>query len=440
MKRGIDSLSPETLSQVLEQVHLSQSGPGGLHYCLLVCRQWKDIGLRILYRSLVVDMNRLRRLLADFDRTAVTASTRYLKIQVVCPEWDTADLGIDDFWQAQGEAVNRVLSRVPNELLSVASGLIGFSFSTDCTGLPRTTSAILRSLPLSCVELDINTNYEVSVPMPPKAADEVHLCDDLRTLLPRMRQAHVHLGSICNAAFGTTEEGIFRPTALPSMKRLLIDCGFALRFISRLCHQQQHGTIEPTPTSWQSVVRGLQQVSSLPETQAIIVAMAVKHQEELQRQIHTTIFRCRIADGQLDTWAFPITDVSRPKLEACKNWNPVYICTEVDNYVVINKRYLSQVSQGSSYWEFGSGLDTPECVTNEPYSASTSHERKIWTEKEWRETYPRNWALTWRNERLTGMRLLSAEKRQDSELIRVVEMTPEGWQRSEGGYDVERTE
>ncbi len=138
MERGVNVLSPEALSQVLEQVQLSQAGSGGLGSCLLVCRQWRDIGLRILYRSLVLDTNRLRRLLACFDRAAVSTSTRHLTIQITrpWPEWETGSLDVADSWQAQGEAVDRVLSRVPSELLSVA-GALSASRSQQMTLLSR---------------------------------------------------------------------------------------------------------------------------------------------------------------------------------------------------------------------------------------------------------------------------------------------------------------
>ena len=388
--------------------------------------------MRILYQSLVLDMNRLRRLLTCFDRAAASSTTRYLTIHATLTEWDTSDQHIEDHWLAQIEPVDRVLSRVPSELLAYTEGLVGFSFSTDGIALPHTTSTILRSLPLTCVDLEINTNYEINAPpLPAPGANQAHLCDDVRVLLPRMRHARIHLGTICHAIVGTSEKGHFRPIAFPLMQRLLVDCAFLGQRISRLCHQHQHqhGTDEAATTSWHSVIAGLQQVSTLPDTNASIVVMAVVPNEALDRQFYTTVFRCHVVDGQLDTWAFPVSDVMPPK---DTNWAPVYIRTKSENYVVSGPRFLHHVSQGSSFWEVGSGLGN---------SGAASNEATIWTEKQWRETYPRNWSTLWRNERLTGMRLIGAERRQDAELKRLVELTPKGWKRvGYDGFDVERIE
>jgi hypothetical protein len=67
---------------------------------------------------------------------------------------------------------------------------------------------------------------------------------------------------------------------------------------------------------------------------------------------------------------------------------------------------------------------TSMCIEENPQIRASSN---------WREEHPRKMCLLWLNERITGMRLLEAERRDGPNFLSqspIIEKTPQGWRRT----------
>jgi hypothetical protein len=126
------------------------------------------------------------------------------------------------------------------------------------------------ALPESCVNLEIQTRGQDSVPK----TGEPHLCERLRSVLPRMRNVALGLRYLCSGLLGLLEDGDtlpslssqdaehFLPIALPNIQTLLLwfrygDLDQEARYETRM-NPLLGGWLDHTKTAYGSVMAALQ--------------------------------------------------------------------------------------------------------------------------------------------------------------------------------------
>lgn len=94
--------------------------------------------------------------------------------------------------------------------------------------IPRCTIAtMIRALPEACVSVEVDTrDYEEPTPKP------VHLCDDIRAILPRLQNLRLCLTTMCPAIFLNDHEPLdsgeyqssSKPVIAPFLKTFVVNC------------------------------------------------------------------------------------------------------------------------------------------------------------------------------------------------------------------------
>ncbi|KAF4460151.1 F-box-like domain-containing [Fusarium albosuccineum] len=295
--------------------------------------------------------------------------------------------------------------------------LESFSLTTHskwskCSINSSTIKAILRTLPTSCVnlELDIRTKY-ANWGCSSGKHWSTHVCQERRRLLPRMHNVRLNLPVTCDEMLGTRKRGDgftdVRPISLPCMRNLQIDCGSGQ---------------EP----WLSIIRTLQRVLELEETNAAEVTVLTSNLNQ-QKPCYSTLLRCHVrpSDGTT-TWSFPITQVPPPP--DYRGSDVLYMRTDNGDFVTLGTQAPYDLAGGRPWRLLSTGVRLPATFTSDmPWVPD--EELGILTEAEWLERYPQNQPVLAINERETGMRLIDAEEREGTEYRCAVEMTPEGWVR-----------
>ncbi|KAJ3518443.1 hypothetical protein NM208_g14510 [Fusarium decemcellulare] len=389
MGATIDTLPAEVLANVFGSLDRSQNGGPAAGCCLLGHRQ-------------------LERFVACHDHQATHSITRSLTVQLRPPSEGDTDY--------QNE-VDQNLHRLASHAVAHMAKLESFSLTTH----PRcfkfcinqsTTGAILRALPTSCVnlELDIRTQDQYwSCWFLSRGS--THVCEELRRLLPRMHNVRLNLPNTCSAMLGTREPGDaladVRPISLPCMRNLQLECRIG-------------------GASWLSIIRALQRVLELEETNAaeITILTSILNQ---QKPCYSTLLRCHVRSGAgTTTWAFPITSVPPPP--DYRGSDVLYMRTYDGNFVTLGGQASYDLAGGHPWRLLSTGVRLPATFTSDtPWAPD--EELGILTEAEWLERYPRNLPVLTINERETGIRLIDAEERNGAELRCAVEMTPKGWAR-----------
>ncbi|KAF5011134.1 hypothetical protein FDECE_2742 [Fusarium decemcellulare] len=409
MGATIDTLPAEVLVNVFASLDCSQNGGPAAGCCLRVCRRWRDLAHRYLHEHLVIVGNRqLERFVGCHDRQATRSITRSLTVRLRLPSERDAD------YENQ---VNRNLFRLSSHAVVHMAKLESFSLTTHhkwskCSINSSTIRAILKALPTSCVnlELDIRTLHQNWGCSSMKHWG-THACHELRRLLPRMHNVRLNLPDTCDAILGTRERGDgfadVRPISLPCMRNLQIDCGSG-------------------QGSWQSIIRALQSVLELEETNAAEVTVLTSNLNQ-QKPCYSTLLRCHVRPGDgTTTWSFPITHVPPPP--DYRGSDVLYMRTDNGDFVTFGGQAAYDLARGRPWRLLSTGVRLPATFPSDtPWVPD--EELGILTETQWLERYPKNQPILAINERETGMRLIDAEERNDTEYRCAVEMTPEGWVR-----------
>ncbi|KAJ3541461.1 hypothetical protein NM208_g4602 [Fusarium decemcellulare] len=413
MATTIKTISPELLSQILKFVYQSQDGrPSSLLGCLLVCRRWRDHALPILYRHLVLRTNHLSRFLNSFNHQNFSSSTQSISLHLFQPRVTRgrhASAGAN-------QTLDSFLRRLAKDVLPLALRLVNFSFTAkrdNPHGLyfyRETISVILSALPVGCVNVEIDTgnrdwNHD--------DASQVHLCHDIRALLPRLRNCRIKLRTMCSAMVGSHEEQGFCAVHLsPSMQSFVVNC------ISNQWEVNSRCTGHDESTAWHSVIKGLRRMVRQHETKAELVVIGAT--DDSDRLSCKTLLRCHIG-SDITTWAMPIVNLPR----TWDHKSNLYIRTEKAGFVGDGSVVIEEFAEGFRWKTMRSGARLPASVAD---TCLVPEKRiEVWTETEWRHRYQWNSSCSlWRNEEKAGMRLLDAQKRQDFELRCLVEITPDG--------------
>lgn len=260
------TLPDDVVYAIATQLKGVSSSNADLFAFLLVCQQWYQLGVRILYRNLALTDFILERFIDSF-----VASTHGQYVRSLSMRFDL------DYENQEAEVhvpnrfskFRRLLERMA-PLVSEFQTLASFSLYMEGEferWIPRRIIVSLQeALPQTCsnLELDMPPDGVLSFAYNKHNRESVHLCDAVRHLLPRMRHVRIRLPKTCSAMFGTdctddSEAGAgdnFAAIALPKLKSLVVNCGFSMRLEIQQCnHVNGHKhllPLTPTPTTLSS--------------------------------------------------------------------------------------------------------------------------------------------------------------------------------------------
>ncbi|CVK91391.1 uncharacterized protein FMAN_09515 [Fusarium mangiferae] len=416
-----NTLPPELLTKVFENISPCDNQRSTVHSCLLVNKEWYDAALRLLYKDLVFFIGpELDLFIACHDRWAVSSLTRSLTLYINCPPEITG--GFDRDTHAPFlQLAAAVIPRMSNLGSFSLARHYRDSFSSIQTQI---VSALLRSIPPKCTSLELalgtsdNVNFDLDGPKP-------HLCEDLRRLLPRMQHAHVDMSCLCDAMFGTWgSDNCFHPIALPNIQRLHVPCvGAQLKSACSERHQQDQWSI------WKSIIRALQLVVELPDTADadITVLGSVAPLSSYKLHIYTTLLRCQIRNGRTTTWAFPTTPYVVEGVTQGRYWKLRLVYTRLNGEAYMtDKKWIYALAAGRP-WRISKTDARLPAFCNADWVADEKLKIKTW--KEWEKARIGEGPMLLKNEELAGMRLIDAEEREGYEEVCLVEKTPPGFTR-----------
>ncbi|KAL8918375.1 MAG: hypothetical protein Q9208_007394 [Pyrenodesmia sp. 3 TL-2023] len=231
----IGQLAPEILTNILGHLRF-QEGRRAIRPCLLVSRYWSSIAYPLAWDSLSVNGDTLR---AFIQWTKVDGASR------MCDCVRSLSLRLDTFRTTNDE--NRALHSgtfVPfikglwddveelpaavhaiGNLMSFSlridrpfSGVMPQGHSHDPRGArmgSRILGQILDALPVSCVDLELDTKALVQKEESPEypAVGSDHLCIKLRNLLPRLRHVRLRM-TVCPSFLRSGSEFVKAPRLL----------------------------------------------------------------------------------------------------------------------------------------------------------------------------------------------------------------------------------
>lgn len=230
MDSPITNLISELLQRIFEQI--AQDRNASLIPSLLTCKKWHSLAQPILYRDISLNPNRLIKFLNN-NADAPTW------IRSLTLHMDTIRVNPYDTTEAAQTAITRLgsLEQLCPHLRKM-NLLTSFSISVDFP-LPFTAScvisAMLNHLPNSCTSLEIDMRHNGFIP-PTNLPDQhrtahqqtTHMCDSIRTLLPRLVHLRLRCLEICSALLGidqkTNEEAThYEASSAPKLKTFLIN-------------------------------------------------------------------------------------------------------------------------------------------------------------------------------------------------------------------------
>ncbi|KAH7265607.1 uncharacterized protein BKA55DRAFT_559270 [Fusarium redolens] len=419
-----NTLPPELLSKVFESISPFDNQRPTVISCLIVNQEWHDVALRFLYKDLVLFCGpQLDLFTACHNRRAVSSLTRSLTLYISRP----GELPGSAFNEAQNrflQLATHVIPRMNNlRSLSVARHhRVPF-----CWIKKSIVSIILRSIPPSCTSLELALGTSDMNDIDGPEDDSIHLCEDLRSLLPRMHHVHIDMSSLCDALFGTWDsDECFHPTALPNLRSLHIPCvGMQNKTPCLERHRQDQWSL------WNSIIPALQLVVELPDTADadITVLGSVAPLSSYKLDIYTTLLRCHIKRGRTTTWAFPTTKhLVKEEIEG-ERWKMqlVYIRLYHETYMT-QRKWIYMLAGGRPWRILNSGSRLPVPWSN---SAEWMPDEKlgIMTWEKWTKGNPGEVPMLLKNEEVAGMRLIDAEEREGHEEVCLAEKTPAGFVR-----------
>ncbi|KAK2873945.1 hypothetical protein FQN49_001975 [Arthroderma sp. PD_2] len=265
---AIDCLPVEILSRILRHVQFYPPLFVDLKNCILTCRLWHEVATPLLYQHVALHASGVSSLLETFNPSRA-GLIRSLTIRLRTARRNRhvrQFASVDDVFRNIKE-LSTILGTLTR--LSSLSLYIGDYF-------PRTSSheviaCLLDALPPSCIGLEIHA------PAQNNTNPDVHLCDRLRLILPRMQHVRLKLKCVCSALFGegltvptlpiepeSGNEEDFKPISLPNIQTLMVN------FLGGLGGQERCDTHDlrlrircrqlRRMSAWDSVVEGLKRL------------------------------------------------------------------------------------------------------------------------------------------------------------------------------------
>lgn len=437
MESAIDRLPPEMLAGIFKAVHIYRPDHvkgGNLINAACVCRKWKAEALAILYRDIALHNTELGTFLDSFDHSIAFNNTRSLTVIFGEPGlppflWTdefslyTHQYDFERSKRPHGLGPDRLLHRLAEEFLPHAhTPLRCLSLRLHyCTVLSTSIVAVLRALPADCVDLELYANLLPCRGIGP-SEKPIHVCEEVRALLPRMRCVRFDVAPLCESLLGAIEPGKgFQAVPLPARLNLLINC-ILLTETKPTCRWE--GSTGPflneglPSMSWDSVTAALRHAANLRLVEGEVVVMGAVGQPEEplpgNGERYSTYHRCHASHNEMTTWAFPLSTIHSYNLGALP---PEYIRTDQGGFVaIVLYNDLSEAAEGFVWktLQTGSRLPGDRCKDLGPQRGYPWS--RVWTEAEFEITHPLITCNLWLREGNAREELVAAEKNPGAEL------------------------
>lgn len=396
--------------------------------CALVCRSWHGAVLPLLYCNVGLSDSNIDTFCDSFNRSY---SSLVFSLTFRLLEREYGLYKRESFEQSVGRLAT---------MLSNFNNLSTFSFYANrgswVTVSHDTLISLVDALPDSCVNLELDTKHCDVI------ESDAHLCDHIRSRLPRMKHVRICLQFVCSALFGTgpvllapkSEE--FDPIPIPTMETLVMNCvkgGTSL--LPLLCTHWHRGLPPLTATGWHSVTRALERLIDAeycpPSAKLFVISLSDHDDEDFT--VYNTFYRAEMVSQT--TLTFPLRMVCRPDL------NDGYLLRTQDGQDLLSTlQNLNDYAEGQIWKDTSDGSRLPAAILETKGSllslSCVARGLPLMSVEEFRRRYPRKSCTLWVNERKSGMTLLHPDTRRgrDVYLARepLVEVTPPGFTRVGG--------
>lgn len=431
----IAGLGADLLSEVFDL--LAQHGNASLISAALCCKKWQPLALGALYKDVVLNERSLPKFVENCADTEVNSFTVSLPM-VACNPYDTS-VAIEG--ARERIAILRQLCPLIKRMNPVSVSM-SVSMPFPCTASCEIAS-IIASLPTLCTSLELDMRYDGNVwvwPLPDISTiprSDCHLCDSIRSVLPRLRHLRLRLPTLCAALFSdpSSTHGPGHAVSAPNLKTCLISLSMGIP--SGVCGRVP-GTTSCSGDYTKVPHTGNRDVlpSALPPIVEVLNDFACLNSNSLERlwiidlprpnlvadHCHTgCVRRDFIAKNSvpIPIWlisAFPRNDVARVP-------SPTNLEKTVDWVGELEK--LKIVVEGQTWVETSLGARLPATLLRGRVSASLPQ-----TRTQYQETHNRSTEV-WQQEERTGQSIMA---KGPGELMHdwvLDETPPPGWKRHE---------
>ncbi|ORX93273.1 hypothetical protein BCR34DRAFT_594728 [Clohesyomyces aquaticus] len=294
---NISILPDDIMITVATELRRSDSARADLSAFVLVQKRWYHIGIPVLYGNIAFSVTTIKRLRTSFPAEKFGEHVRSLTLQIRCPPRSK-----DHFSEHEDPLAEDLAAVVPT--VQHLTNLASFSLVLRCPNwgffeyLPRSVVvAILDELPESCINLELDIGPQNGL------KGEVHVCDTIRSLLPRLRNLRIRVGEMCGAIFGMINENgdNFEPVSIPKVNSMVVNCGYDGEEVEK-CTMEDWGSAWPLVT--ESLSRLIAQGSGVASSGAKVYAMM--NTDEWLAPPKIGVFGVIRVDMMAKTsWAFP---------------------------------------------------------------------------------------------------------------------------------------
>ncbi|MCJ1283614.1 hypothetical protein MMC26_002945 [Xylographa opegraphella] len=302
-------------------------------------------------------------------------------------------------------------------------------------GRSLAVAQLIQSLPETCSSLEIDTRgLEFDQDQKP---GEFHFCNAIRAMMPRLRHLRLRVSMLCpnfcgehaaitGSAFDMSH---FKLTAAPNLDTLVVNCmpHSLFRDHVRLCRTNQQA--RPLLTE---CLQALVKQNKYPNSKRFYI-LDSQAQNDPGHSIYAAFNRRDVV--QNITWTIPFRQVTTAK--------DSFLTRMPDGGEYLSDLpTIEQLAEGGLWQETMNGIRLPNAVLAERDAGTagrTLRHIRYESSRDWRARNPKKSCTLWRNETLTGVTLLGAERRDGlSTTLPLAEKTPPGWVRD--GWDLKPEE
>lgn len=414
----INQLPEELLFAIFQQVH-NGTRPGSFIACLLCCKHWYNVGLPLLFMAIVLRESNLEVFLTQFpSRNFGTVSFLTVSIR--------------SFEPAEAEACCHRLGKLAMAIRKMVNlSTLSFHFrgdhvTTKTNLLPTSiVSAIVESLSMNCVNLEIDTNGFDYV-----APNSAHLCDQLGHVLPRLRNLRLRLANMCPAIFaagfnkdGTIEDlSAFTPVVASFLKTAVINCRVG-RWQAQNC-----GARIGLDSAYIPLINSLRELvarGNYPNIERLWLVYR-RHNESLLSQ-YPIYNRCDMIQNK--TWAIPFVLAFGSDFNLAQDIWIYFMRTpegqDVASFAWVIDRYV----EGQTWKETLNGCSMPAAaIMRSDFFFRLERPLSLMNLVSWKPLDPGILYSLLRVEKETGLRLLYAVQREGlTDESPVERICPNGW-------------
>ena len=418
---SMDRLPQELLHIILKYAQ-STSKQASFISCLLCCHLWYKIGRPLLHNGISLRNTNLQSFLRRFPSKDFS-NIRLLTMLI--------EASFDDptvFGPNQARRVQRLGALLP-QMVNLST--FSFTFTNPRTWgpydvqIPRSIIIeLVENLPASCVSLEIDTNgLDFLEPHQP------HLCDKLRHILPRLHHLRLRLADVCPGIFATgfnpdgTRESTITSVMAPCLKTAIINCCTGLWY-SGACG------IEPKTDGDMSLIPDLHDFASCGNFPVIERLWIIHrpHVEPMGPQ-YLSYQRCDIVKNQ--TWGIPFL----PEFGHAYPVDQIaYLVRSLkgQEFLCRNESVIEQLVAEEQTWQTTlSKINVPAAVMMR-WDFEKEQPLRFFDLTAYRITSCDrcDFHVLWRNERVTGLRLMGpvlTEGLMDDDRMAMMPKCPEGW-------------